>query len=65
MACLNAPKLLATVGTFNKEASNHLFSLLASLKIFSFNGAIFISTLAISSGNFFQLRKGYLNILEE
>ena len=51
---LNIPKLLEIVGTFTREASTHLFSLFAALKIFSSIGAKFISTLAINSGNFFQ-----------
>ena len=32
---LNEPILLAIVGTLTKDASTHLFSLFASLKIFS------------------------------
>ena len=49
---LKTPKLLEIVGTFTRDASTHLFSLFAELKIFAWIGTIFISTLAIISGNF-------------
>ena len=53
IACLNAPILLAIVGTFTKAASNHSFSLFASLKMQFLRGTIFISIPANSSGIFF------------
>ena len=62
ITCLNAPILLAIVGILTKDASTHLFSLFASLKIVSSIGAIFISTFDIISGNSLQSVKFFFII---
>ena len=62
---LNAPKLLVIVGTLTNEASTHLFSLLAALKIVFSIGAILISTDEIISGSFFQSVKFFVIIWDE
>jgi len=62
MTCLNAPKLLAIVGTLTKAASIHLFSLFAALKMVFSIGAILISTLEISSGSSLQSKNFLYNI---
>ena len=62
---LNAPKLLDIVGTLTNEASTHLFSLLAALKIVFSIGVILMSTDEIISGNFFQSVKFFVIIWDE
>ena len=51
---LKAPTSLATVGTFTKAASTHLFSDLALLNNVFLNGAKLISTSLINLGSSFQ-----------
>ena len=47
IVCLNAPKLLAIVGTLTKAASTYFFSLFASLNIFKSIVAIFYQYLIL------------------
>ena len=65
ITCLNAPKLLATVGTLTKAAWTHLFSLLTLINILYSKWTILISKLDIISGNNFQSKYVLFIICEE